>query len=45
MSAPRIDEAGWVEAIERELDWTAAAQGDDRPHRGNDFLRRRHAVA
>ena len=22
-----IDEAGWVDAIERELDWTAAAQG------------------
>jgi putative oxygen-independent coproporphyrinogen III oxidase len=26
-----IDETGWVEAIERELDWTARAQGDDRP--------------
>ena len=26
-----IDEDGWVEAIERELDWTAQAQGDDRP--------------
>ena len=27
----RIDEMGWVAAIEKELDWTAAAQGDDRP--------------
>ena len=27
----RIDEAGWVAAIEKELDWTAAAQGEDRP--------------
>src|ERR1700712_1970322 len=26
-----IDESGWVAAIETELDWTAAAQGDDRP--------------
>ena len=26
-----IDEGGWVDAIERELDWTAAAQGVDRP--------------
>ena len=26
-----IDEVGWVEAILRELDWTAQAQGDDRP--------------
>ena len=26
-----IDETGWVEAIERELEWTARAQGDDRP--------------
>ena len=26
-----IDEGGWVEAIERELDWTAASQGRDRP--------------
>jgi putative oxygen-independent coproporphyrinogen III oxidase len=26
-----IDEGGWVDAIERELDWTAKAQGDDRP--------------
>ena len=25
-----IDEGGWVEAIERELDWTAAAQGEAR---------------
>jgi oxygen-independent coproporphyrinogen-3 oxidase len=27
----QIDEAGWAEAIERELDWTAQAQGPDRP--------------
>ena len=26
-----IDEDGWVDAIERELDWTAQAQGKDRP--------------
>jgi oxygen-independent coproporphyrinogen-3 oxidase len=26
-----IDESGWVQAIERELDWTADAQGPDRP--------------
>ena len=26
-----IDEAGWVDAIEKELDWTAKAQGEDRP--------------
>jgi len=26
-----IDESGWLEAIERELDWTAASQGDQRP--------------
>jgi len=26
-----IDEGGWVDAIERELDWTADAQGVDRP--------------
>src|ERR1700742_249717 len=26
-----IDEGGWVDAIERELDWTAQAQGADRP--------------
>jgi oxygen-independent coproporphyrinogen-3 oxidase len=26
-----IDESGWVSAIEKELDWTAAAQGEDRP--------------
>jgi oxygen-independent coproporphyrinogen-3 oxidase len=26
-----IDESGWVDAIERELDWTADAQGPDRP--------------
>lgn len=26
-----IDESGWVEAIERELDWTAQSQGRDRP--------------
>ena len=26
-----IDEDGWVDAIERELDWTAEAQGKDRP--------------
>ena len=26
-----IDEGGWVDAIERELDWTAAAQGGERP--------------
>jgi putative oxygen-independent coproporphyrinogen III oxidase len=26
-----IDESGWIDAIERELDWTAAAQGPDRP--------------
>ncbi len=26
-----IDEAGWVDAIERELDWVAQSQGKDRP--------------
>jgi oxygen-independent coproporphyrinogen-3 oxidase len=26
-----IDESGWIEAIERELDWTAQSQGKDRP--------------
>src|SRR5580698_3850111 len=26
-----IDESGWIEAIERELEWTAASQGKDRP--------------
>jgi putative oxygen-independent coproporphyrinogen III oxidase len=26
-----IDESGWSEAIERELDWTAKSQGKDRP--------------
>jgi len=26
-----IDEDGWVDAIERELDWTAQSQGKDRP--------------
>ena len=26
-----IDESGWVDAIERELEWTAASQGADRP--------------
>jgi putative oxygen-independent coproporphyrinogen III oxidase len=26
-----IDESGWVDAIERELDWTAQSQGDARP--------------
>ena len=26
-----IDEEAWVDAIERELDWTARAQGDERP--------------
>jgi putative oxygen-independent coproporphyrinogen III oxidase len=26
-----IDEDGWVDAIEKELDWTAKAQGEDRP--------------
>ena len=26
-----VDEAGWLGAIEKELDWTAAAQGDERP--------------
>ena len=26
-----INEDGWVDAIERELDWTAKAQGEDRP--------------
>ena len=26
-----IDESGWIDAIERELDWTAEAQGDARP--------------
>jgi oxygen-independent coproporphyrinogen-3 oxidase len=27
----KIDEAGWVDAIVRELEWTAALQGLDRP--------------
>ena len=31
MSAASLDEAGWLAAIEKELDWTATAQGDDRP--------------
>lgn len=26
-----IDESGWIDAIERELDWTAQSQGKDRP--------------
>jgi oxygen-independent coproporphyrinogen-3 oxidase len=26
-----IDESGWIDAIERELEWTAAGQGKDRP--------------
>ena len=26
-----IDEDGWVNAIEKELDWTAKAQGEERP--------------
>jgi putative oxygen-independent coproporphyrinogen III oxidase len=26
-----IDESGWVASIEKELDWTAAAQGENRP--------------
>jgi putative oxygen-independent coproporphyrinogen III oxidase len=26
-----LDESGWIAAIEKELDWTAAAQGDERP--------------
>jgi putative oxygen-independent coproporphyrinogen III oxidase len=26
-----IDETGWAGAIEKELDWTAAAQGENRP--------------
>ena len=26
-----IDESGWIEAIERELDWTAQSQGTERP--------------
>jgi oxygen-independent coproporphyrinogen-3 oxidase len=26
-----IDEAGWIDAIVRELEWTAKLQGDDRP--------------
>jgi putative oxygen-independent coproporphyrinogen III oxidase len=26
-----IDESGWLVAIEKQLEWTAAAQGDDRP--------------
>ena len=26
-----IDESGWIEAIERELDWTAQSQGKNRP--------------
>ena len=26
-----IDEDGWVDGIERELDWTARAQGGERP--------------
>ncbi len=27
----QIDEAGWIDAIVRELEWTAAQQGADRP--------------
>ena len=26
-----LDEEGWVDAIEKELDWTARAQGEERP--------------
>ena len=26
-----IDEEGWLDAIEKQLDWTAAAQGAERP--------------
>jgi oxygen-independent coproporphyrinogen-3 oxidase len=26
-----VDESGWIAAIEKELDWTAGAQGEDRP--------------
>jgi len=26
-----LDEEGWVDAIEKELDWTAKAQGEERP--------------
>ena len=26
-----VDEEGWIDAIVRELEWTAAAQGNDRP--------------
>jgi len=26
-----LDESGWIAGIEKELDWTAEAQGDDRP--------------
>ncbi len=27
----QVDESGWIDAIVRELEWTAALQGDDRP--------------
>src|ERR1700754_1310760 len=27
----QIDESGWIDAIEKELDWTANAQGAERP--------------
>src|ERR1700748_3420262 len=27
----QIDESGWIDAIVRELEWTAALQGDERP--------------
>jgi putative oxygen-independent coproporphyrinogen III oxidase len=33
-----IDEDGWVDAIARELDWTAEAQGNDRPIVGTIFF-------
>ena len=26
-----LDETGWAGAIEKELDWIAAAQGEERP--------------
>ena len=45
MSAPRIDEAGWVDAIVRELDMDRGAARRRPPDRRDDLLRRRHAVA
>ena len=40
-----IDEDGWVDGILAELDWVAQQVKASTARGGNDFLRRRHAVA